>query len=46
MPFWINFDGKCEYFERKSAEAQAYTARLVTYITQDGEGVLTIECER
>lgn len=43
-PLWINADGECEYFENKlDSEIQKYADRTAYYITQDGEGVLTIE---
>ena len=43
-PLWINDGEDCEYFENKlDREVCGYADREVEYITQDGEGVLTIE---
>lgn len=43
-PLWINLNGESEYFESKLDRGIcAYANLAVEYITQDGEGVLTIE---
>lgn len=43
-PLWVNADGDSEYFDNKLDHAiSKYANRTAYYITQDGEGVLTIE---
>ena len=43
LPVWVNTAGGCEYF--KDGWAVPRTDNIVSYVTVDGAGVLTVEVD-
>lgn len=46
FPVWINCDGFSERYESREEVHENLSGYLVTYITVDGSGELTIEADR
>lgn len=42
-PLWINDNGICEYYEDMRYVGEEYNSRMVAYLSQDGDGILTLE---
>ena len=43
MAFWIN-DGWCAFYDNKNQiDLEEYKGKEIVYVTQDSEGILTVE---
>ena len=43
LPVWINYNGDADRFDNKFDVYKVYGNSAVWYITQDAEGIITIE---